>query len=153
MKLVKAPSVVRTTLSLHDGELLIDASQYRSMVGASQYLTMTQPDSTFAVHVVYYFVHASGTTHLYAVKRIFRYFQDTFDHGLLIIVAYSDADQLVVRIPTDLTPAMECILYPILLPDTPRSNPRDLSPSLKLNIVVLVTLLQRQFGLSLRDSM
>lgn len=45
-------------------------------------------------------MHAPRTTHLHAVKRIFRYLQGTLDHGLLlrpsatstIIVAYSDAD-------------------------------------------------------------
>ncbi|CAH9082806.1 unnamed protein product [Cuscuta europaea] len=91
---------MRTTLSLTDGELLTDATEYRSMVGALQYLTLTRPDITYAVHLVSQFMHAPRTTHMLAVKRIFRYLQGTIDHGLWLqtsahpirILAYSDAD-------------------------------------------------------------
>ncbi|XP_020264067.1 uncharacterized protein LOC109839995 [Asparagus officinalis] len=57
-------------------------------------------DIAFVVHVVSQFMHAPRTIHLLAVKRIYRYLQDTTDHGLslwkatglTIVVAYSDAD-------------------------------------------------------------
>ncbi|CAH9116940.1 unnamed protein product [Cuscuta epithymum] len=70
------------------------------MVGVLQYLTMTRPDITFVVHLVSQFMHAPRTSHLLAVKRIFRYLQGTIGHGLLLqpstasptIQAYSDAD-------------------------------------------------------------
>lgn len=85
-----------------DGELLADPSEYRSMVGALQYLTMTRPDLTYAVHLVSQFMHAPRTTHLSAVKRIYSYFIGTVDQGLwlrpskdvTIIIAYSDAGGL-----------------------------------------------------------
>ncbi|CAH9127317.1 unnamed protein product [Cuscuta epithymum] len=48
----------RTKLSLTDGELLADVTEYRSMVGALQYLTLTRPDITFDVHLVSQFMHA-----------------------------------------------------------------------------------------------
>ena len=87
-------------MSLHDGELLADPTDYRSMVGALQYLTMTRPDIAYDVHMVSQFMHAPRTSHLHAVKRIFRYLQGTPDLGLFlhatgtptIVVAYSDAD-------------------------------------------------------------
>lgn len=61
---------------------------------------MTRPDIAYAVHVVSQFMHVPRTTHLHAVKRIFKYLQGTLVHGLLlrpsadsrIIVAYSDVD-------------------------------------------------------------
>ncbi|CAH9051136.1 unnamed protein product [Cuscuta europaea] len=100
VKPVRTPLASRTTLSISDGELLSDSTEYRSMVGALQYLTLTRPDITYAVHLVSQFMHAPRTTHIFAVKRIFRYLQRTRDHGLWLqqsnlptcIVAYSDAD-------------------------------------------------------------
>ncbi|CAH9122907.1 unnamed protein product [Cuscuta epithymum] len=100
VKPVRTPLASRTTLSLSDGELLVDSTEYRSMVGALQYLTLTRPDITYAVHLVSQFMHAPRTTHLFAVKRIFRYLQGTRDHGLWLqhsdrptcVLAYSDAD-------------------------------------------------------------
>uniref|UniRef100_A0A3Q7HLI6 Reverse transcriptase Ty1/copia-type domain-containing protein n=1 Tax=Solanum lycopersicum TaxID=4081 RepID=A0A3Q7HLI6_SOLLC len=35
-----------------DGELLSDTSEYRSMVGALQYMTITHPDIVYALNVV-----------------------------------------------------------------------------------------------------
>ncbi|CAH9072952.1 unnamed protein product [Cuscuta epithymum] len=95
VKPVRTPLPSRTTLSLTDGELLSDATEYRSMVGA-----LTRPDITYVVHLVSQFMHAPRTSHLLAVKRIYRYLQGTTTHGLWmrsdknisVIVAYSDAD-------------------------------------------------------------
>ncbi|CAH9117808.1 unnamed protein product [Cuscuta europaea] len=100
VKPVRIPLPSRTTLSLTDGELLSDATKYRSMVGALQYLIITRPDTTYVVHLVSQFMHAPRTTHLLAVKRISRYLQGTSAHGLWlksdknisVIMAYSDAD-------------------------------------------------------------
>ncbi|CAH9130601.1 unnamed protein product [Cuscuta epithymum] len=100
LKSVRTPLTTRTSLSLTDGELLADVTEYRSMVGALQYLTLTRPDITYVVHLVSQFMHAPCTTHLFAVKRIFRYLQGTLDHGLWLqptsratcVIAYSDAD-------------------------------------------------------------
>ncbi|XP_021849191.1 uncharacterized mitochondrial protein AtMg00810-like [Spinacia oleracea] len=99
-KPVRTPLPSRTTLSITDGDLLSDPTEYRSMVGALQYLTMTRPDITYAVHLVSQFMHAPRTSHLLVVKRIYRYLQGTADYGLWlrpapdmsIMIAYSDAD-------------------------------------------------------------
>ncbi|CAH9084991.1 unnamed protein product [Cuscuta europaea] len=61
---------------------------------------MTRPDITYVVHLVSQFMHAPRTSHMFAVKRIFRYLQGTITHGLQLqpfarptsVVAYSDAD-------------------------------------------------------------
>jgi len=47
------------------------------MVGGLQYLTMTHAGIASAVDVVSQFMHALRTTHLRAVKHIFRYLSDT----------------------------------------------------------------------------
>ena len=48
-KPTKTPSCSSTRLVPHDGVPLSDPSQYRSMVGALQYLTFTRPDIAFSV--------------------------------------------------------------------------------------------------------
>ncbi|BBH02820.1 hypothetical protein Prudu_013511 [Prunus dulcis] len=85
-------------LSLHGGEPLVDPSEYRQVVGALQYLTITRPDLSYAVNQVCQFMHSPTTLHWQAVKRILRYLKATYDHGLrykprkLELNAYSDAN-------------------------------------------------------------
>jgi len=52
VKPISTPFVVWTTLSLSDGELFANPSDYWSIVGALQYLRMTHPDIAYAIHVV-----------------------------------------------------------------------------------------------------
>jgi hypothetical protein len=77
----------------------VDATNYRSIVGALQYLTLTRPDLTHAVNLVCQFMHQPGTSHFQAVKRILRYLQGTLDYGIrllshssLNLYGFSDAD-------------------------------------------------------------
>jgi histone deacetylase 1/2 len=50
------PGAVGKNLSKFDGDPLPDVTQYRSVVGAIQYLTMTRPDIAFAVNKVCQFM-------------------------------------------------------------------------------------------------
>jgi histone deacetylase 1/2 len=62
-----APTPMSSTekLYLHDGTPLSpdDDTQYRSIVGALQYLTLTRPDLCFSVNKVCQYLHAPTTTH------------------------------------------------------------------------------------------
>ena len=76
-----------------------DATNYRSVVGALQYLTLTRPDISYSVNKVCQYLHAPRTTHWTAVKRILRYLKFSEGLGLqitkspsLLVTAYSDAD-------------------------------------------------------------
>uniref|UniRef100_A0A2N9EQQ9 Reverse transcriptase Ty1/copia-type domain-containing protein n=1 Tax=Fagus sylvatica TaxID=28930 RepID=A0A2N9EQQ9_FAGSY len=69
----------------HEGGPLVDATNYRSIVGALQYLTLTRPDLTHAVNLVCQFMHQPGTSHFQAVKRILRYLQGTLDYGIRLL--------------------------------------------------------------------
>jgi hypothetical protein len=76
-----------------------DPSEYRSLAGALQYLTMTRPDLAYAVQQVCLHMHDPRDGHLAIIKRILRYVRGTTSSGLLLpasssldIVAYSDAD-------------------------------------------------------------
>jgi hypothetical protein len=77
----------------------VDATKYRSIVGALQYLILTRPDLAFAVNKVCQFLHAPTDEHWAAVKRILRYVKGCTKVSLkivknssLLVSAFSDAD-------------------------------------------------------------
>nr|XP_051211395.1 uncharacterized mitochondrial protein AtMg00810-like [Lolium perenne] len=93
------PVNTKAKLSATDGTSVSDASSYRSIVGALQYLTLTRPELQYAVQQVCLHMHAPCDSHWTAVKRILRYIRGTLGLGLSLhastatdIVAYSDAD-------------------------------------------------------------
>ena len=88
-------------MSLHEGSLLgsNDATQYRSIVGALQYLTLTRPDIDFSVNKVCQFLHAPTTVHWTVVKKILWYVKQCTSMGLgihrsgsTLVSGFSDAD-------------------------------------------------------------
>ncbi|GJU91251.1 putative reverse transcriptase domain-containing protein, partial [Tanacetum coccineum] len=77
----------------------VDAHLYRSMIGSLMYLTASRPDIMYAVCVCSRFQVTSKTSHLYAVKRIFRYLKGKPKLGLCYprvssfdLEAYSNSD-------------------------------------------------------------
>ncbi|KAM0984150.1 hypothetical protein ACFX14_011746 [Malus domestica] len=81
-----------------DGQPYHSPEQYRSVVGALQYLTFTRPDIAFAVNQACQFMHNPMVSHVLAVKRILRYLKGTSTYGIhfkpgpLHLQSYSDAD-------------------------------------------------------------
>jgi hypothetical protein len=76
-----------------------DASQFRSIAGALQYLTFTRPNIAYVVQQICLHMHDPRVPHLTAMKRILRYLQGTPDYGLLLcrlsssdLIVYTDAD-------------------------------------------------------------
>jgi hypothetical protein len=94
------PVDLQSKLAADSGPAVQDATQYRSLAGALQYLTFTRPDITYAVQHICLHMHDPRESHLTALKRIIRYLQGTADHGLLLprstsvseLVVYTDAD-------------------------------------------------------------
>jgi histone deacetylase 1/2 len=98
---VSTPLSSSEKISAHQGDLLgpEDSTNYRSMVGALQYLTLTRPDISYAVNKVCQYLHAPTTVHWTAAKRILRYIKHTMTVGLIflkssstLVSAFSDAD-------------------------------------------------------------
>ena len=93
------PVDTRAKLSATDGAPVTDPSQYRSLAGALQYLTLTRPELAYAVQQVCLFMHDPHEPHLALIKRILRYVKGTLSTGLHLssgpvdsLTAYSDAD-------------------------------------------------------------
>ena len=57
------PTASGSKLSLHDGTTLPDATEYRQIVGALQYCTLTRPDIAFFVNQLCQFLHSLTSTH------------------------------------------------------------------------------------------
>nr|GEZ15535.1 hypothetical protein [Tanacetum cinerariifolium] len=81
-----------------DGED-VDVHIYRSMIGSLMYLTSSRPDIMFAICTCAHFQVTPKASHLYAVKRIFRYLKGKPHLGLWYLkdspfdlVVYSDSD-------------------------------------------------------------
>jgi hypothetical protein len=85
-KLVSTPLAMSTKLSTHDDDLLNseDATKYRSIVGALQYLTLTHSDIAYAGNKVCQYFHAPRSAHWTAVKRILRFLKHSIDYVFLI---------------------------------------------------------------------
>jgi hypothetical protein len=93
------PVDLRVKLVVDFGHLVQEASQSRSIAGALQCLTFTQPDFAYAVHQICLHMHDPRELHLTAMKRILRYLQGTLDYNLLLrrspcsdLIVYTDVD-------------------------------------------------------------
>ena len=97
-KATKTPCFPSTKLVPYDGVAFSDPTEYRSMVGALQYLTFTHLDIAFSVHQLCQFMSHPTTTHLEADKRVLRYIQGTLHFGIslspgpLTLTTFLDAD-------------------------------------------------------------
>ncbi|GJX94672.1 uncharacterized mitochondrial protein-like protein, partial [Tanacetum coccineum] len=99
---VKAASTpIETNKALNKDEEAedVDVHLYRSMIGSLMYLTASRPDIMFAVCACARFQVTPKTSHLHAVKRIFRYLKGQPKLGLWYprdspfdLEAFSDSD-------------------------------------------------------------
>jgi hypothetical protein len=92
------PVDLQAKLAGDSGPPVEDASQFRSIAGALQYLTFTRPDIAYVVQQIYLHMHDPREPHLTAMKRILRYLQGTPAYSLLRhssssdLIIYTDAD-------------------------------------------------------------
>ncbi|GKB25705.1 hypothetical protein Tco_0865106 [Tanacetum coccineum] len=77
----------------------VDSTKYQGMIGSLLYLMTSRPDIMFSVCLCVRFQEAPKTSHLEAVKRIFRYIKGTMHLGLwypkgtgIETVVYADSD-------------------------------------------------------------
>ncbi|GJR66879.1 hypothetical protein Tco_0012944 [Tanacetum coccineum] len=83
----------------------VDVHLYRSMIGSLMYLTASRPDIMFAICACARFQVTPKTSHIHAVKRIFRYLKGQPKLGLWYprdspfdLEAFSDSDYAGARL-------------------------------------------------------
>ncbi|GJU63556.1 retrovirus-related pol polyprotein from transposon TNT 1-94 [Tanacetum coccineum] len=98
-KPMKTPMSSDTKLTKDEECESVDSTKYRGMIGILLYLTASRPNIMFSVCLCARFQEAPKTSHLEAVKRIFRYIKGTMHLGLwypkgtgIEIVVYADSD-------------------------------------------------------------
>jgi len=95
---VETPMELNVHLRATDGELLVDPTRYRHIVGSLVYLGVTRPDISYVVHIVSQFVSTPTQLHYSHLLRVLRYLRGTISRRLffprsssLQLQAYSDA--------------------------------------------------------------
>jgi hypothetical protein len=97
-KPTKSPLPPGTKLSQHDGDPFDNVTEYRQVVGALQYCTLTRLDIAFSVNQLCQFMHNPTTVHWSVAKRVLWYIKASINLGLffgkgsLQLNAYSDFD-------------------------------------------------------------
>ncbi|WVZ95801.1 hypothetical protein U9M48_041519 [Paspalum notatum var. saurae] len=87
--------------SAQTGKPVPDGTEYRSLAGALQYLTLTRPDISFAVQQICLFMHDPRDTHMQLLKRV-----------LLTMASLSPSHPVIVLLPT-LTPIGRGVRTPV----------------------------------------
>ncbi|XP_040869458.1 secreted RxLR effector protein 161-like [Glycine max] len=64
-------------------EELVDATEFRQLVGSLRYLCNSIPDICFAVSLISRFMQKPRLSHMQAAKRILRFVKGTIDNGVL----------------------------------------------------------------------
>nr|GEY65496.1 copia protein [Tanacetum cinerariifolium] len=96
---VGTPMKIKDKLDLDQNGTPVDATKYRSMIGALMYLTSSRPDIVHATCLCARYQAKPTEKHLKEVKRIFRYLRGTINTGLWYtkdsgfeLTGFSDAD-------------------------------------------------------------
>ncbi|GJU29676.1 retrovirus-related pol polyprotein from transposon TNT 1-94 [Tanacetum coccineum] len=98
-KPTKMPMSTEVKVTNNDEADFVDSSKYRVMIGSLLCLTASRPNIMFSVFLCAHFEENPKTTHLEAVKRIFRYIRGTSHLGLcypkgtrIKTIVYADSD-------------------------------------------------------------
>ncbi|KAI9160575.1 hypothetical protein LWI28_009567 [Acer negundo] len=98
-KPVQTPLPTSPPITLRSGTILDDPTNFRTVVGSLQYLSLTRPDFSFAINKLSQYMHQPTSDHWELVKRLLRYLCGTLDDGTVLhrdsqvsLHAFSDAN-------------------------------------------------------------
>ncbi|GJS11008.1 hypothetical protein Tco_0367804 [Tanacetum coccineum] len=114
---MKTPMSPDTKLTKDEECESVDSTKYRGMIGSLLYLTASRLDIRFSVCLCARFQEAPKTSHLEAVKRIFRYIKGTTHLGLwypkgtdIETVVYADSDLVDQKSTSGICTLVGCCL-------------------------------------------
>jgi len=98
-KPIATPLSLKQVIMQQDSVALTNPTEYRSLVGALQYLTLTRPDIAYATNLLCQKLQTPTVADLARLKRVLRYIKGTINLGLFIhsqsslhLYGFSDAD-------------------------------------------------------------
>lgn len=101
---VPTPISIRQHITKDLGITIANASGYRSLVGALQYIILTKPEIAFSVNKLSQLMNCPKTTHYEACKMLLRYLKGAIHFGLhfyccgsMQINCFSDSDWRVIK--------------------------------------------------------
>ncbi|GKG06302.1 hypothetical protein Tco_0326388 [Tanacetum coccineum] len=131
----------------------VNETSYRGMIGSLMYLTTTRPGIQFSTVLCARYQSNPKESHLIAVKRILRYLKGTPTLGLYYpkcsgfsFKGYSDSDYAGCNMDRKGTLGACQILGGKLVCWRPRNNSQWLCPQLKLNMLLLLGVVQVTYG-------
>ena len=143
------PVDTNSKVAAAEGAPVSDATDFRSLARALQYLTFTRPDIAYAVQQVCLHMHDPREPHLAALKWILRYVQGTLHLGLLLrLILLSTPTLIGLVVPTLVDPprVMQCSSVTISFPGLPSARIQYQDQVLKPSIAQWLTELQRRLG-------
>ncbi|CAJ2658399.1 unnamed protein product [Trifolium pratense] len=90
---VNSPIVPGNKLTRDQDGSIVDATNYRQIIGCLMYLLATRPDLTFSVCLIARYMEKPKEAHLMAAKRVMRYLKGTLNLGIL----YKRGDDLKLQ--------------------------------------------------------
>ncbi|CAL0299548.1 unnamed protein product [Lupinus luteus] len=98
----ETPAEMNLKLDKCSDEAMVDATQFRQIVGNLRYVCHTRPEISHSVGMIRRFMSDLRHSHMVAAKRILRYLKGTLDFGIIFphqdaklsshLMAYSDSD-------------------------------------------------------------
>lgn len=97
--LYATPMATSHHLTQNSRAIIDNASQYKSLIGALQYITLTRPEIAFPVNKLSQFISNHSPDHWQACKRLLNYLKGTihfglefYNYGSLQLNCFTDAD-------------------------------------------------------------
>ena len=94
----KIPMDPGTKLVKTEGGELVDATEYRSLIGCLRYLLHTRPDLSYSVGLLSRFMQEPREQHMKAIRQVLRYIKGTSNFGITyhktggcMLLGYSDS--------------------------------------------------------------
>nr|GEY25463.1 ribonuclease H-like domain, reverse transcriptase, RNA-dependent DNA polymerase [Tanacetum cinerariifolium] len=78
----KIPMDPGTKLIKTEGGELVDATEYRSLIGCLRYLFHTRPDLSYSVRLLSRFMQEPREQHMKAIRQVLRYIKGTLNFGV-----------------------------------------------------------------------